>query len=304
MHPFLTALDRALLFYGTALPYHTGKSRIVEAIVKRCRLDRLYGQQSVIVRRRGITWKLTPDCIVQRSVYYCSCYEAKETRELEKLVRPDWTFFDVGSYFGYYSLLVSRLSGARATVHAFEPFRAHFELLLEHKRVNRFVNLHAHQLAISDRSGEVEFQIPSLSENRGGGRIIADAEQDIAPETTQTVRTISLDAFVAEHDIAKVDFIKVDAEGAEPNVLVGSADTIKKFRPTMMIEVNPDNLARYGRKPEELSQMLRDFEYTPYRVTRTGLERFDDFGSLTGEENSNVFCFPSRGTQANRSAPP
>lgn len=300
MHPFLSALNRGVLLYGTALPYHTGKWRIIEAIGKRFRLDRLYHDKSFVVRRRGIVWKLRPDDLVQRSVYYCSCHEAKETRELSRLVRPDWTFFDVGAYFGYYALLVSHLSRGRAKVHAFEPFDANYRLLLEHKELNRFANLHAHQLAVSDHSGEVEFQSPRASVNNyGGGWVLAEGEQPEGPITRlQTVRSVSLDAFVAENDIEKVDFIKIDTEGAEMSVLRGAADTIQRFKPAMMIELFPHGLSRYGRTPEELSQLIRDFGYTTYRATRTGLKRFDDFASV--DMYCNVFCFSGASERGRR----
>src|SRR5438093_3059579 len=130
MNTVLNAVNRGLLLYGNVLPYHRGKWRIVETMVDRFRLDRLYRGKSFVVRRRGITWKLRPDDLVQRSIYYCSYHEFKETRELMRLVKPDWTFFDVGAFFGYYSLLVSHLTEGRATVHAFEPFRPNYALLL------------------------------------------------------------------------------------------------------------------------------------------------------------------------------
>jgi len=294
-HPFLRALNRGLLLYGTVLPYHPGKWRITEAIVQRARLDRLYRRKAFVVRRQGIIWKLRPDELVQRSLYYCNYYEAKETKVLSKLVKPDWVFFDVGAFFGYYSLLVCRLSRGRATAHAFEAFAPNYELLLEHKRLNGFANLHAHRAAVSDRCGEIRFQAPRPEASQGGGWIVERPEQVEVPEAVRTVPAVSLDAFCAEHGIAKVDFIKVDTEGAEWNVLSGAADTIRKSRPAMMIEVNPGSLARHGRRPDELLRLLRDFGYTPHRAAQMGrLERFEDFESLAGDDDyCNVFCFPS-----------
>lgn len=298
-HPFLNALNRAVLLYGTALPYHTGKWRIVEAIGNRFHLERLYHDKSFVVRRRGIMWKLRPDDLLQRSVYYCSCYEAKETRELSRLVRSDWTFFDVGAFIGYYALLVAHLSRGRAQVHAFEPFLANYESLVENKELNGFANLHAHQVAVTDHPGEVVFQSPRATGTQGVGWVLAEGEQPEGAITRlQTIRSISLDAFVAENDIDKVDFIKIDTEGAEMTVLRGAADTIQRFKPAMMIELFPHGLSRYGETPEELSHLLRDFGYTTYRATRTGLERFDAFASV--DMYCNVFCFPGASERGHR----
>jgi FkbM family methyltransferase len=289
MNALLSALNRGVLFYGTTLPYHAGKWRLIEAIDKRFHLDRLYHDKAFVVRRRGITWNLRPDDLFQRSIYYCSCVEAKETRELTKLVRPDWTFFDVGAYFGYYALLVSQISKGQASVHAFEPLPANYQLLLEHKELNGFGNLHAHQVAVSDRSGEVEFRVPPASANYVGW-IVGEGERP-DESVRLTVRSVSLDAFVSENDIRQVDFIKIDTEGAEVNVLRGAVDTVERFRPAMMIELFPDGLSRYGRTPDELSRLIHDWGYTTYRATRTGLKRFDDFASV--DMYCNVFCFPS-----------
>ena len=271
MHRLRSALNRGLLAYGAAFPYHPGKWRLIETIGNRFHLERLYADKAFVVSRRGITWKLRPDDLVQRSIYYFACFEAKETREFSKLVKPDWTFFDVGAYFGYYSLLVSRLSGGRATVHAFEPFSSNYELLLEHAALNGYTNIQAHQLAISDRCGEVLFRLPTPSACQGSGSLMGERERPAMSDRLETVRATSLDRFVAQHDVRHVDFIKVDTEGAEVGVLLGAEDTIRRFRPSLMVEVNtvPEPAAAAGLAAGCLLLVKLDRRRARRRLTRT-----------------------------------
>lgn len=87
-----------------------------------------------------------------------------------KLVEPNWVFFDIGAYFGYYSLLVSKMSKDRGKVYAFEPLSRDYELLNYNKELTGFANVEVMKLAVADRVGEVHIIIPRIG-NQGHARI-------------------------------------------------------------------------------------------------------------------------------------
>lgn len=71
----------------------------------------------------------------------------------------------------------------------------------------------------------------------------------------------TLDTFVAEHRIQRLDFLKADIEGWEIHMLRGGIQSLERFHPTMLLEINRAFLARAGSAPEEAWAMLRPLGY-------------------------------------------
>ncbi|MEK6280173.1 MAG: FkbM family methyltransferase [Acidobacteriota bacterium] len=282
-------INKCALFYGAHLPYHPGKWRVIEFLIGTFRLQEFYEGKSFDVKRQNLRWRLWPDCLVQRSVYYLSCYEVKETNWLRDRVKPDWVFFDVGSNFGYYSMLVSQLSHKQARVYAFEPLARNYDLLNDNKALNGFERLETFKLALSNATGETDFLVPQLG-NMGHGKIDVRDDGERGGAGSEKVQTTTLDNFVREQGVEKIDFIKVDIEGAEVLFLEGAAETLREFRPLMMMEFNPASLEEFGTSADVLLRMLRALDYKTYRVLANRLEAFEDVKAI--EDYCNLICVP------------
>lgn len=249
----------------------------------------LYEGKSFDVERQNVLWQLWPDCLVQRSVYYLSCYEVNETKWLRERVKSDWVFFDVGANFGYYSMLVSQLSHKQARVYSFEPFGRNYAQLNHNKALNNFERLHTFKLALSNATGEIAFRAPQLS-NMGHGKIDIREEGEHRGEGSEKVQTTTLDNFVRAQSVQKIDFIKVDIEGAEMLFLEGAAETLREFRPIMMMEFNPESLEEFGTSADALLRKLKDLDYKTFRVRANRLEAFEDMKGI--EDYCNLICVP------------
>jgi hypothetical protein len=77
-----------------------------------------------------------------------------------------------------------------------------------------------------------------------------------------------LDDFCAREAIDRVDFVKIDVEGAELHVLEGGREVIEAHRPTMLIEIEARHTARYGHSPEDVSRWLLKRGYTMHTWRR------------------------------------
>lgn len=289
MYTGINLVNEAVLFYGTRLPYHPGKWRVVEFLTGALGLRGYYRGKSFTVRRHRLAWELHPDCLVQRALYYLACYEVKETEWIRSRARPGWVFFDVGANFGYYSLLVSRFSGPDARVYAFEPLPQNYDLLNRNRDLNRLDGLKTFKLALSDGDGEAEFIAPNEG-NLGHGRIRADGGEAARGQAVERVETTTLDNFVGRNGVEKIDFIKVDIEGAEMRFLSGARETLKRLRPAMMIECNPEALAEFGSSADALLAAVRELGYDAHRVERDGLHPFTDAAGV--ESYCNLICLP------------
>ena len=261
-------LERLLLAYGLGLPYHRGKWRVVESLYTRAGLASLYGNGPVEVSRNGVRWRLDPRSLVQRALYFLGSYEIHETRWLLGVARPEWTMLDVGANFGYYSLRVSQVTGGRARVHAFEPELGMFTRLEGHARANGFTHLTPHRLALSASDGELELVAPSAS-NEGVGHLRTAGDGGSA--SLQRIPSLRMDSFAAREGLTRVDFIKIDVEGAEGLVLAGAAETLARFRPTLMVEINPEALRGFGVTAAALLDTLRGHRYDLFTAEAGGL---------------------------------
>jgi FkbM family methyltransferase len=277
-------LAALLVGYATRLPYHRGKWRVAEAMVRWGRLQSFYRGVSFQVERAGVRWELYPECMVQRSVYLWGRWETNDTREFLRLLSAPATVVDIGAYFGYYSLLASATTAGAARVIAFEPYVPSFRMLQRNIALNDFPQLEAVNLAVSAGAGTAHFRVPPDS-NRGSGGLTRDSAAGV------TVATVALDDFVAERGIGRVDVIKIDAEGSEIEVISGAQQLIAAHRPAMMVEVDPGKLQLLGHTPQQLVGLLRGLNYELWSPVRSGLARATD-AVLSAEGFVNLICLP------------
>ena len=170
---------------------------------------------------------------------------------LPRLVEPEAVCVDVGAKVGPITLALSVLC-PEGHVHAFEPAGESFGFLERNLDVHGVTNVTAHRLALSDSCGEV-----TLSYNGGfaGGAFISDR---LADGIQERVAETTLDSWASSIALSRLDLIKVDVEGYEEKVLEGAHATVRRFRPTLIVELNPVTLQRMqGRNPGDLFRRLR-----------------------------------------------
>ena len=112
-----------------------------------------------------------------------------------------------------------------------------------------------------------------------------------AADGSQTIQVTTLDAFVQQERLSRVDLIKIDIEGSEVALLEGARETIERFRPVFMIEVNPSALQRFSKTSSDVIELLGKHRYRMSCATRAGTLRPLSRLPVYGEE-PNVFAFP------------
>jgi FkbM family methyltransferase len=273
--------DRALTIYGR-MPYHPGKWRVVEGLAPKASASWVSPR---LARRRMVEYELDLRYFIPRHVFY-GIYEVWETRCIERTVKPGWVVVDAGANIGCFSLLFARLVGSNGKVHAFEPVKSTHDALRRNIKLNSAANVCTYRVALSDTCGEVALLSPD-GNDPGKTRVACDGER--GSEMTQSM---TLDTFVEEHNLDRLDFIKVDIEGSELRFLTGAAKTLARFRPIVMIELNPSAIARFGSSVDRLVAYLREFGYRLRCATWYGLRPLDvGTSSLT---YLNAFAFPER----------
>lgn len=155
------------------------------------------------------------------------------SRDVEVAPKAGDVVFDVGACFGDTAVHFAQSVGNEGHVYAFDPLPAHRKVIDYNVAQNRLARrITVEQLAVGDRSsdgalGESPLRMDSRTAHPGFSMCMAPEE---FPTTT-------LDDFVRERNIDRVDFIKMDIEGYELPALMGAEEVIGQFRPNLAISL-------------------------------------------------------------------
>ena len=134
-------------------------------------------------------------------------------------VKNDAVVFDIGAFKGDTAYFFSKKCSNKARIYAFEPDENNYKILLKIKDKYKLNNVIASNILFSNSETEINFL--SMDLNRQAVKM----------------KSTTIDKFVEENNIEKIDYIKMDVEGAEKNILEGSIKTIKKFKPSLAIAI-------------------------------------------------------------------
>jgi len=164
---------------------------------------------------------------------------------LPKLVNSNSIVLDIGANMGQYACRLNSIV-KNGKIYAFEPYSINFASLVSMKNILRLKNVEPINSAVSDKKCSVKLIIPIIKDKLivGTQAVIGTYKRTELKKIKyleETVNSISIDSFVLENKISKIDLIKIDTEGAEISVLQGGYETIKKYLPVLIIEIHPSS---------------------------------------------------------------
>jgi FkbM family methyltransferase len=196
-------------------------------------------------------------------------FESEESRFLMRFLKPGMMVLDVGAHHGYYTLLSSKAVGPEGTVIAFEPSPRERTRLREHTQLNRCANVSIEPMALGICNQEVDFFLVQGAEDYCNS--LRPPVVDAAT-TRITTAVTTLDDFLSREDRRRVDFIKLDVEGAELGVLRGAPRLLAtKPRPVLLVEVYDIRTAAWGYAACEIVSLLGGMGYRWYRLLKGGV---------------------------------
>jgi FkbM family methyltransferase len=190
-----------------------------------------------------------------------------ERRELDFVIgglRPDSIFFDVGANVGLFSIPAGKKLQT-GKVYAFEPSAATFAQLSENMRLNNLSNSHLVHSAVGDHPGEAVLQINAPGKD-GLNTIGNPAHEDSEIIATETVTLITLDDFITENCIPRVDLMKVDVEGAELLVFRGARQLLARPDAPAILYESGCLTSGFGYHPVETMWLLQRHGYRFFMI--------------------------------------
>ncbi|MFX0141666.1 MAG: FkbM family methyltransferase [Candidatus Hodarchaeota archaeon] len=202
--------------------------------------------------------------LVSFHIFRYGFFEEDLTRMVLEYLKPGMTFFDIGAHFGYFTLLGSFIVGKNGQVHSFEPTPSSFKILKANV-VNK-ENVIINNQAVFSRP--LSILINDYGPRFSAFNSIYDARlpKDILQKLEikkYRAKSISIDNYVESNGVIP-NFIKIDAESSEYEILLGMRKTIAKFHPIISVEIG-DMLVRGVPKSKDLIDFLVSKNYHPYK---------------------------------------
>lgn len=146
--------------------------------------------------------------------------------------KQDSVVLDVGANIGLTALLFGDIAHK---VYAFEPSPSTFNFLETNIKQSKKRNIELYNFGLGDSSFETTLSFPACF---SAGAFISSQCEKFSDYINENVRIQTIDAFVNDHQIDKINLIKLDVEGFETKVLAGAEKTLKTLKPVVILEMN------------------------------------------------------------------
>lgn len=202
------------------------------------------GKQTTVVRTRDgaqFTVRInTSDILVIWEIWKAKVYDDPRFPIL-----PNDIVVDIGAHIGGFAV---RAAKQARRVYAYEASKTNYDLLETNRRLNDLGNLHIHNKAVSHISGEMKFFMP------GGNGALGSLLQEIG-SPMEIVQTTTLANIIEDNRLDRIDFLKVDVEGAEYDILSHCPPAALSIVRRIVMEYHEFDGHRRGHR--ELAAVLR-----------------------------------------------
>jgi len=207
--------------------------------------------------------------LIDTSIYTMGTWEATSIATIRRLLPAGGTGVDIGANIGFMTLHMADCVGATGHVVSFEPTSWAFDRLGANLALNDMPQVSAERAGLSDHGARHDEVLVPYSYPLVGDR----------PFMKDSIVLCRLDDYFDEHPTDRLDFVKCDTDGWEAHVLRGAEATLRRFKPALLLEINPRGLADQSESVPALVSLLADLGYALHH--EDSLEPFDDLEAVT-----------------------
>jgi FkbM family methyltransferase len=231
----------------------------------------------------GIKLMIYPNNDLGRALFTSGTYEPNSLLIVQNLLGKGSVFFDVGANVGVFTLAVSKLIGNKGLIIAFEPSTREHRLFEENLSLNRFSNVRLEKLAITNTNGSAQLNL--AIDRHGGQNTLCQkfVHEGVQSGASEIVFTRTLDQYISEREISRLDLIKLDIEGSEYHALLGAKKTLSTLRPALLFEVFKSSLQKNQIDIMDMESALNSLGYVTFgiddqtaKLSRQGLHETKD----------------------------
>lgn len=168
--------------------------------------------------------------------------------------------FDIGANIGTFTSWMAK-AFPKGKIYSFEPQRLIFQMICGNMAINNIDNVYLFNLALGKENKTIEFDEPDYFQNVDYGTFsLAKTVLEKKSKYKSIIDLTTLDDFIKKYKINNVDFIKIDAEGMDLDVLLGSKYCLKEFKPSILVEHSDNEISILDVLKKELEKYNYAFE--------------------------------------------
>ena len=224
------------------------------------------------------------------------------TALLERFIPANAVIFDIGANHGEFAKQFAQLHGGSCKVFCFEPLEYSFTLL--RTVMKSFANVKIFPVALSTEQGSRELFVPvKIKSHRIGpsyahlGSAGCEGHFTYADDSNREIASViivtdTLDNIVEREKLTRLDFIKIDVEGAESLVFKGGRESIARHKPVILCEIDPRFPPRLGLTAQDSAQPLLELGYRMFVYFKDSGEMKSPDEKNRSELNDYIFIHP------------
>lgn len=215
---------------------------------------------------------LDPNDSLGLSIYGVYAWESFMTKLVKEIIKKGDIVLDLGANIGYYTLIFAKLVGNDGQVIAFEPSPDNFALLKKNIEINGYKNVILEQKAISNKTERTRLYLSEPPRHTIHNSTIYNLHKD---HKSIKIESIRLDNYFKTYN-KKVNFVKMDIEGAEYVAIQGMSNLLKENKNVKIVtEFNPFVLKEFGVEPVEYLKLLLAHGFKLYNINDEKKKLFD-----------------------------
>lgn len=247
----------------------------LEKLGTKSKLITIGSSRNLYKTRFGDLFWLNKISYVDKCIIDYGLFEIESTNVVKKLVKPGDIILDIGANIGYYTVMMSKIVKEHGKIYAFEPTEYFRSVLNANIEVNKINNVEVFDVGLSNNN-------ISLNINIGESSATLHSPCKESTDNVELIKMTSLDEFVMDHNLPKIDFIKIDIDGHEPLFFEGAWNTLEKFDPVILLEISHIHYLAAGYTAWDFYELLKQKHYYIYHE--------NDLAEISSKEEFLIRC--------------
>lgn len=261
-------------------------------------MKKLFGKKERVIKGKyDISYLIHPDSALDYHIVKHGIFQDWIATKLGNFIPSNGIVMDIGANAGFLTLLFAKKHVSQGKVYAFEPDEENFEQLMDNIKLNSLKNILPFKIAIQDdpKKKQIKFyKRRAIDGDKLCNRGLSTLEKmSIHNISEYFVKCSTIDKIMEKEKISKLDFIKIDVEGAEYKVLRGGLHSIEQYHPIILYECSTtiDKLSN-SKNSLQSYQILKELGYKQFKIVEEKmLIELDDYDANL--DSTNIIAFHS-----------
>jgi len=201
---------------------------------------------------------------IDAAIYFTGDYEPYLKKQYKQLIHAGDYVLDIGANIGFHTMYFAELCGKEGRVFAFEPIQFNYDALLKNLSLNKFSQIHPVHAALGNENKEMEIHIDPSAKNPGAYNLLTEGKKNTI------ITCLKGDDYLDNLSLPKINFIKIDVEGYEYEVLKGLKKNIVRYRPTIIFEYDRNYQLKMNEDAGLIFDFFNELNYSFYAVDGYG----------------------------------